>query len=90
MPPSIFRSWSAGSSMIWVHDPRYVRLRNPDHGQARPSFCDPGLKPAYLVGLGPGSWNRRGRPWRQKDIADIEILRGLASGKRTDGHIGAA
>jgi hypothetical protein len=33
---------------------------------------------------------RNGRPWRQKDIADIEILRGLASGPRTDGHIGAA
>jgi hypothetical protein len=28
-----------------------------------------------------------GRPWRQKDIADIEILRGLASGERTSGHI---
>lgn len=33
---------------------------------------------------------RNGRPWRQKDIADIEILRGLASGERADGHIGAA
>jgi hypothetical protein len=33
---------------------------------------------------------RNGRPWRQKDIADIEVLRGLASGERTDGHIGAA
>jgi hypothetical protein len=33
---------------------------------------------------------RNGRPWRPKDIADIEILRGLASGERTDGHIGAA
>lgn len=32
---------------------------------------------------------RNGRPWRQKDIADIEILRRLACGKRTDGHIGA-
>ena len=33
---------------------------------------------------------RNGRPWRQKDIADIEMIRGLASGDRTDGHIGAA
>jgi hypothetical protein len=33
---------------------------------------------------------RNGRPWRQKDIADMEILRGLASAERTDGHIGAA
>ena len=33
---------------------------------------------------------RNGRPWRQKDIDDIEILRALASGNRTDGHIGAA
>ena len=33
---------------------------------------------------------RNGRPWRQKDIADIGILRGLASAERTDGHIGAA
>jgi hypothetical protein len=33
---------------------------------------------------------RNGRPWRPKDIADIEILRGLASGQRTDGHIEAA
>jgi hypothetical protein len=33
---------------------------------------------------------RNGRPWRQKDIADIEILRALACGKRTGGHIGAA
>jgi hypothetical protein len=33
---------------------------------------------------------RNGRPWRQKDIADIEVLRGLASEERTDGHIGAA
>jgi hypothetical protein len=23
---------------------------------------------------------RHGRPWRQKDIADIEVLRGLAAG----------
>ena len=29
---------------------------------------------------------RNGRPWRQKDIADIEILLGLAAGKRADGH----
>jgi hypothetical protein len=33
---------------------------------------------------------RNGRPWRQKDIADIGVLRGLASGARTDGQIGAA
>jgi hypothetical protein len=33
---------------------------------------------------------RNGRPWRQKDIADIEVLRGLAAGERPDGHIGAA
>jgi len=33
---------------------------------------------------------RNGRPWRQKDIADIVILRGLASEERADGHIGAA
>jgi hypothetical protein len=33
---------------------------------------------------------RNGRPWRQKDIADMEILRELASAERTDGHIGAA
>src|SRR5215469_511668 len=26
-------------------------------GLARPGFHDPGLKPTYLVGLGPGSWN---------------------------------
>jgi hypothetical protein len=32
---------------------------------------------------------RYGRPWRQKDIADMEILRGLVSAERTDGHIGA-
>jgi hypothetical protein len=32
---------------------------------------------------------RNGRPWRQKDIADIGILRGLASGEGTEGHIGA-
>src|SRR5215469_5383738 len=25
-------------------------------GQARPGFHDPGLKPAYVMGLGPGSW----------------------------------
>jgi hypothetical protein len=31
---------------------------------------------------------RNGRPWRKKDIADVEILRGLASGERTGGHIG--
>jgi hypothetical protein len=29
---------------------------------------------------------RNGRPWRQKDIADIETLRGLAAEKRADGH----
>ena len=28
---------------------------------------------------------RNGRPWRQKDIADIEILRALASGTEVDG-----
>jgi hypothetical protein len=33
---------------------------------------------------------RNGRPWRQKDIADMGILRGLVSAERTDGHIGAA
>ena len=33
---------------------------------------------------------RHGRPWRQKDIADMGILRGLASAERIDGHIGAA
>jgi hypothetical protein len=33
---------------------------------------------------------RNGRPWRHKDIADIGILRALASGQRTGGHIGAA
>jgi Aminoglycoside-2''-adenylyltransferase len=33
---------------------------------------------------------RSGRPWRQKDIADIEVLRELACEERTDGHIGAA
>ena len=32
---------------------------------------------------------RNGRPWRQKDIADIEILRELASGE-AGGRIGAA
>jgi Aminoglycoside-2''-adenylyltransferase len=29
---------------------------------------------------------RNGRPWRQKDIADIETLRGLAAENRADGH----
>ena len=29
---------------------------------------------------------RNGRPWRQKDIGDIEILRGLAADERADGH----
>lgn len=33
---------------------------------------------------------RNGRPWRQKDIADMGILRGLASAEGTGGHIGAA
>jgi hypothetical protein len=33
---------------------------------------------------------RNGRPWRQKDITDVEILRGLASAEKTDGRIGAA
>jgi hypothetical protein len=33
---------------------------------------------------------RNGRPWRQKDIADIEILRRLAAEEMTNGHIGAA
>jgi hypothetical protein len=28
---------------------------------------------------------RNGRPWRQKDIGDIEILRGLAAEERADG-----
>jgi hypothetical protein len=32
---------------------------------------------------------RNGRPWRPKDIADMEILRGLASAERTDDHIGS-
>jgi Aminoglycoside-2''-adenylyltransferase len=32
---------------------------------------------------------RNGGPWRQKDIADIGILRGLACRERTGGHIGA-
>jgi hypothetical protein len=27
---------------------------------------------------------RNGRPWRQKDIADIEVLRELAAGESTD------
>ena len=29
---------------------------------------------------------RNGRPWRQKDIGDIEILRGLAADESADGH----
>jgi hypothetical protein len=29
---------------------------------------------------------RNGRPWRQKDIGDIEILRGLAADERADGQ----
>lgn len=29
---------------------------------------------------------RNGGPWRQKDIADIEILRGLAAAERPDGR----
>ena len=29
---------------------------------------------------------RNGRPWRQKDIDDIEILRGLAAEGKADGH----
>ena len=29
---------------------------------------------------------RNGRPWRQKDIRDIEILRGLAAEERAHGH----
>jgi uncharacterized membrane protein YebE (DUF533 family) len=33
---------------------------------------------------------RNGRPWRQKDVADMEILRGMVFAERTDGHIGAA
>jgi hypothetical protein len=33
---------------------------------------------------------RNGRPWRQKDIADIEVLRKLAREKMTDRHTGAA
>jgi hypothetical protein len=33
---------------------------------------------------------RNGGSWRQKDIADIEILRGLASAERTAGRMGAA
>jgi hypothetical protein len=32
---------------------------------------------------------RNGRPWRQKDITDMEILRRLASAEMTDGRIGA-
>jgi len=31
---------------------------------------------------------RNGRPWRQKDITDMEILRGLAPAERADGRIG--
>ena len=30
---------------------------------------------------------RNGRPWRQKDIADIEILRGLAAEEGTSGPV---
>jgi hypothetical protein len=33
---------------------------------------------------------RNGRPWRQKDIADMEILRGLAFAEETGGRTGAA
>jgi Aminoglycoside-2''-adenylyltransferase len=33
---------------------------------------------------------RNGRPWRQKDIDDIEILRRLAAEGRTDGNTGAS
>ena len=33
---------------------------------------------------------RNGRPWRQKDIADIETLRALALGQTASGRIGAA
>jgi hypothetical protein len=29
---------------------------------------------------------RNGRPWRQKDITDMEILRGLAAAETADGH----
>jgi hypothetical protein len=29
---------------------------------------------------------RNGRPWRQKDIADIEVLRGLVAGEQADAH----
>lgn len=32
---------------------------------------------------------RNGRPWRQKDITDMELLRRLASAETTDGRIGA-
>jgi len=32
---------------------------------------------------------RNGRPWRQKDIADIEILRRLAAEEGADGHTAA-
>ena len=31
---------------------------------------------------------RNGRPWRQKDITDMELLRGLASAETNDGRIG--
>jgi hypothetical protein len=33
---------------------------------------------------------RNGRPWRQKDITDMAILRRLASAETTDGRLGAA
>ncbi|RSM73122.1 hypothetical protein DMB66_03510 [Actinoplanes sp. ATCC 53533] len=32
---------------------------------------------------------RNGRPWRQKDITDMELLRGLAAAAQADGRIGA-
>jgi hypothetical protein len=32
---------------------------------------------------------RNGRPWRQKDIADIEVLRGLTAKDGVDGHASA-
>jgi hypothetical protein len=32
---------------------------------------------------------RHGRPWRPKDIADLELLRGLLSTERTDGTVGS-
>ena len=28
---------------------------------------------------------RNGSPWRQKDLGDIEVLRGLAAGRESDG-----